>query len=78
VNFPLEFWSGKQILAICGGKDRLVPPKESGTIDFVDELRAHGMGDRVQLKIDESAGHEVTPLMIQWITEWIWENALKE
>jgi hypothetical protein len=77
VNLPLDFWSGKRILAICGGQDRLVSPREGGTIDFVNALKRHGMGDRVQLKIDESAGHEVTPLMIEWIAEWLWDNVLK-
>jgi predicted esterase len=77
-NYPVDFWRGKNILAIGGGQDKLVPPGEGGTIKFIDALKAHGMGERVQLKIDEDAGHEVTPRMVGWMVEWLWENVLKQ
>jgi hypothetical protein len=61
VHMPLDLWSGKRILAIGGARDTLVPVREGGTTAFVDALVGHGLGDRVALKVDEDAGHEVTP-----------------
>jgi predicted esterase len=77
VNLPIDFWAGKRILAIAGGRDTLVPAVEGGTVKFVEALRAN-MGDRVQLKIDDEAGHEVTPQMVGWMVDWIWENVLSD
>jgi hypothetical protein len=78
VNLPLDFWAGKRILAICGGRDTLVPAKEGGTLDFVNALQGRGMGDRAKVLIDEAAGHEVTPQMLEWVVGWVWDSAMNE
>lgn len=76
VNLPVDLWMGKRILVVCGGQDALVPAREGGTEAFVDTLRAAGMGDRVRLRVEAGAGHEVTRTMLEWVVQWLLEDAL--
>lgn len=71
------------MLAICGARDVRVPPAAGGTAAFVARLRdprwrdeVGGRPGRVEMRVDEAAGHEVTKVMLEWVCEWVWEEAL--
>lgn len=76
VNLPADLWMGKRILVVCGGQDKLVPVREGGTEAFVTSLRAAGMGDRIRLQVEETAGHEVTRTMLGWVADWLLDVVL--
>ena len=62
---------GKRILVLSGAKDKLVPWSTSR--EFVEGLE---VGDGVKkVVLEENAGHECTPAMIQeaalFVTDWL-------
>lgn len=64
---------GKNVLVLSGGMDKLVP--WSASKDFVDKLYT---GDGVKkVIVEENAGHECTPQMVQALCTFVWEYALK-
>ncbi|KAF8510957.1 Alpha/Beta hydrolase protein [Hysterangium stoloniferum] len=64
---------GKHILVLSGAADTLVP--WSASKRFVDELQVGSGTKRVFL--EEGAGHECTPKMVQELASFVWEHALK-
>jgi hypothetical protein len=75
VHAPPGAWAGKRVLAVCGGRDELVPPTTGGTEALVARLR--GAGVDAALQVDAEAGHEVTPQMVGWVAQWLSEKALR-
>jgi pimeloyl-ACP methyl ester carboxylesterase len=75
VHAPPGAWAGKRVLAVCGGRDELVPPSTGGTEAFVERL--HEAGVDAALQVDAEAGHEVTSQMVGWVAEWLFEKALR-
>lgn len=64
---------GKHVLVLCGAMDKLVP--WSASKKFVDELQV-GSGTK-KVVVEENAGHECTPLMVQELTSFVWEHGVK-
>jgi hypothetical protein len=75
-RLPVDLWSGKRILALCGARDAVVPLDAGGTATFVRALVAAGAGTGVTLRVDDEAGHEITPRMLGWIVDWLWQQVL--
>ncbi len=66
---------GKKILVLSGGKDTLVP--WSASESFVEHLNVGDKGVK-QAVVQEDAGHETTPEMVQRLVDFITEHALKK
>jgi len=75
-ELSLDRWQGKHILAVCGGSDPLVPPKEGRTQQFIDKLQKRGVD--AELFIEEGVGHKVTENMLNKSADWLAEHPLSK
>jgi len=71
-EYDLTVWKNKHILALCGGIDDVVPPKESQTKAFVERLK--GAGIDVELIVEDGVGHTVTEKMLEELVQWLNSN----
>jgi predicted esterase len=64
---------GKHVLVLSGADDRLVP--WSASKKFVEALQV-GKGTK-KVIVEENAGHECTPRMVQELAGFVWEHGVK-
>jgi len=64
---------GKHILVLSGADDQLVP--WSASKKFVDALQV-GNGTK-KVVVEERAGHECTPRMVQTLASFVWKHGMK-
>ena len=66
---------GKQILALSGGKDELVP--WAATSGFFERLVVGEDGVK-EFVLESETGHRLTPTMTQEMVRFLWECGLKK
>lgn len=67
---PASRFSGKRILVLSGGSDKLVPAAYNEP--FLEGLRTDGFGeDALRVRVFEGAGHEVVEGMVEEMERWV-------
>lgn len=74
VNLPLSVWVNKHLLVMSGKKDPVVPYKHGGSAAFVEKLKTSGV--KVDVLLDEDAGHKTTVKMVNRMVDWLWSEVL--